>query len=297
MDRDTGRGKRPSLPFTQLTSYSEVANRRDEGPTTNVIPPNRSKKGVLGKNNDIIIKESDGESCDDPRRRLEEANQLLQGKVDELKATKRNLTKDLGSARREVTALRNELNKLRHEAQQAQGRFAALLADYQQSENRHISHRQLLEQRTQELQSARSYLNPARLHSGAELIRLAEALNTEILNVAASITDAVDIDVKTEDDKDMLLDAGSSHGYSEVKSILGERVTRLLEDLRSKCSYHTFRAILQSALQGVVVDHLVHMVNAYGVPHSSQSAHLEAVHIGIRNNGESENPCSRFQAT
>ncbi|KAL0063221.1 hypothetical protein AAF712_009919 [Marasmius tenuissimus] len=284
-----------SMEFHELVS--------DEAPDYSRSPTGgnsreRSRKGTSGRsssNTTVEGSESPSTSARDAsRRKLEEGSRQLQGKIDELRSSKRKLAKELETSHAELKALNNKLNEERLAFEQMRVHCGTQIAEYQQRENVHASDRQLLAQRTQELQSAQNYLNPARLYSGAELINLAEALNTEVFNVAASIVDMADIEI---DDKCTPLDGFDSWpGHDEIKFMLEEAILGPLEAAWSKRSYDTFRAILQSALQAIISKHLVQMVNAYAIPHSEQSNYLEGLHNGIRESAALPTIAGRWRA-
>ncbi|KAK1222717.1 hypothetical protein PQX77_014422 [Marasmius sp. AFHP31] len=244
-------------------------------------PREGSNKGAPGSNSNTTVEGTESPSARHAsRRKSEESTRQLQGKIDELRASKRKLTKELETSHAEFKALNSKLNEERLAFNHTRVRCETKIAEYQQRESVHAASRQLLDQRTQELQSAQSYLNPARLHSGAELINLAEALNTEVLNAAASIVDMADIEI--DDDSMPLEGLDSWLGHDDIKLALGEDILGLLEAARSKRSCDMFRAILQSALQAIIAGHLVQMVNAYAIPYSEQSNYLEGLYTGIR---------------
>ncbi|KAL0573589.1 hypothetical protein V5O48_008366 [Marasmius crinis-equi] len=205
----------------------------------------------------------------------------LQERVDELEKKNKRLKNKLEASEEEREGLNQKLEKERREHKQLRMRYESKAAEYQQNECMLASNRQLLEQRTQELQSAQSYLNPARVYSGAELIHLAESVNTEILNAAASIVDNVEI---SPPDTAGVIDLNIPYVSDELRSILGDDVLGALEIARSKRLEDTLRAILQSAMQAVIVFHLAHMVNAWSLGDHTQSNLLQGIYREIRKN-------------
>ncbi|KAF9262593.1 hypothetical protein L218DRAFT_393056 [Marasmius fiardii PR-910] len=167
--------------------------------------------------------------------------------VDRLKERNRHLKSQMEGSKVKIQELEDSLRKSEHE-------ISRLRMQLEDKEVQHVSERQLLEQRTRELQCVQSYLTPVRSYSGRELIDLVEDLNTEVLHAAASITDAVDLSTPRHDD---FMD---TQGYvARARTDLGNEVVNILQ--RSSRSSDAFRTILQNTLQAAILWHLEQVLN------------------------------------
>ncbi|KAF8554796.1 hypothetical protein OG21DRAFT_1484342, partial [Imleria badia] len=118
------------------------------------------------------------------------------------------LTAELDGVRRQLESRDIELKNLRNELQHAQTKHDELTT--------------LLEARTRELKGAQIYLTKADTLSGAEVISLVDALNVEILQTSAFISDSFDF-ARQPAHADEIKEASA-----RISELMGPTLTHLL---------------------------------------------------------------------
>lgn len=140
------------------------------------------------------------------------------------------LTTELGGLRRQLGGKDVELRNLRNELQHAQTKHDELTT--------------LLEARTRELKGAQVFLTKADALSGAEVISLVDALNVEILQTCAFISDSFDFTRQLADPEEI------KEASSKITDLMGSTLTHLLNTV-----LHTEDPLLvQIALQAATVE-------------------------------------------
>lgn len=151
---------------------------------------------------------------------------------DKAKALSQNqrLSADLNSVRRQLETKDVELKNVRNELNHSQTKRDELTT--------------LLDARTKELKGAQVYLTKADTLSGAEVIALVDALNVEILQTSAFISDSFDF-AREPAHADEIKEAGT-----KISELMGTTLTHLLGTI-----VHSEDPLLvQIALQGATVE-------------------------------------------
>ncbi|KAK1226879.1 hypothetical protein PQX77_010126 [Marasmius sp. AFHP31] len=137
----------------------------------------------------------------------------------------------------------------------------------------------ILDHRTKELQEAQAYLTSTRSTSGADIIRLIESLNAEILQVASSITDALPFDQYTS--------AGTTSKRvvttKYLGGIFGEETIAAATYLPGE---DDLDIIVQNVLQYLMVGHCKDLVECWHV-NPKVSKLLKEMYQRIRKNNSS----------
>ncbi|KAL0573591.1 hypothetical protein V5O48_008368 [Marasmius crinis-equi] len=167
--------------------------------------------------------------------------------------------------------------------------------EFHRSENRRLQEqndidRRLLDQRTEELNVAQSYLDAARSCSGKDLIDFVVGLNGELLQVAASIADRVGFprfDGGRNAHREAALPS-LSFVSQRVESTLGKEVISLLLRLDGH-DEETQRSVLQNVLQATILHHLCAMIESWS-SNDTSSRVLENVYTAISQNAPATTP-------
>ncbi|KAG5651987.1 hypothetical protein H0H81_006729 [Sphagnurus paluster] len=131
--------------------------------------------------------------------RLERENNMLKRELGILQKEKREFQKDIKSLGEENMKLHRDIREARQQHAQFDNYYTllqqeafAVKDELRRAEAQHELTRNLLKERTTELQSAQLFVNQADSLSGADVIAMANALNAEILQGAAFMADSLD---------------------------------------------------------------------------------------------------------
>lgn len=154
-----------------------------------------------------------------------------------LEKEKKEGEKARGAYQQEVNALKGQLDVRKAEVAEARN-------ELQRSQSKLAEVTTLLETRSRELKGAQVFLTTADAVSGAEVISLIDALNAEILQTSAFISDSFDFARKPEHADEI------KEGCARISDLMGPSMTRLLSTVQ-----HTADPLLvQIALQGAIVE-------------------------------------------
>ncbi|KAI6046242.1 hypothetical protein EDC04DRAFT_2558036 [Pisolithus marmoratus] len=170
--------------------------------------------------------------------------QALKQEQDSKASAQRSLEKERkegekarGAYQQEVGALKQQLDAKNAEATEVRG-------ELQRSQSKLAEVTTLLETRSRELKGAQVFLTTADTVSGAEVISLVDALNAEILQTCAFISDSFDFARKLEHADEI------KEGCTRISDLMGPSMTHLLSTVQ-----HTADPLLvQIALQGAAVE-------------------------------------------
>ncbi|KAL0064116.1 hypothetical protein AAF712_008976 [Marasmius tenuissimus] len=171
---------------------------------------------------------------------------------------------------------RNQLLEAEHK--QLKAHFDRQTNDVQQLKEKYGAQQVLLDHRTRELQMVQADLISTRSASGS-IVRLVELLNSEIMQVASSITDALPLDQSTP--------AGTAGKQMVTAKYLGSIFG---EETVTAATYHPgeddLDIIIQNALQCLMVSHCRELIERWHVdPAVSKS--LKEMYQRIRKNNPS----------
>lgn len=172
------------------------------------------------------------------------------------------LTSELGGVRRQLDSRDVELKNLRNELQH--------------SHTKHDELTTLLEARTRELKGAQVYLTKADTLSGAEVIALVDALNVEILQSSAFISDSFDFARQPAHAGEM------GEASTKISELMGPTLTRLLGTV-----LHSEDPLLvQIAMQGAVVEFSRWIIMTWDFDGLQAEQPLAEIYNDIRATGE-----------
>ena len=176
------------------------------------------------------------------------------------------------------------------ETQAVQQRAEQLACELQKLKQNHSSTTQLLHARTKELTLAQQFLTTADSISGADVIRLVEKLNGEILQCAADLADKlpphVQNDVATEAD----VSDQRTMAAAKIRELTGEPVVRLL---RAAPSMEDPSMAVQIAVQACLVSCCHDFVSFWHCSHNAQiESAFQELYTLLRRTGMFPNPDS-----
>ncbi|KAJ8094320.1 hypothetical protein PM082_006860 [Marasmius tenuissimus] len=181
----------------------------------------------------------------------------------------------------EAQTYQNKIQLLETEHKQLKAHFDRQAKDVQQLMEKYGAQQALLDYRTRELQLAQADLTSTRSASGI-IVRLVESLNSEILQVASSITDALPLDQSTP--------AGAADKQVVTAKYLGSIFG---EEKIAAATYHPgeddLDIIIQNALQYLMVSHCRDLIERWHVD-PVVSKFLKEMYRHIRKN--TNNPLS-----
>ncbi|KAF9222353.1 hypothetical protein BS17DRAFT_783588 [Gyrodon lividus] len=145
-------------------------------------------------------------------------------------STNQRLTAEASALKRQLDSKDIDLKNLRNEAQHSRTEHNALTT--------------LLDARTRELKGAQAFLTKADTLSGAEVIALVEAINSEIMQTSAFISDSFDF-ARQHAHADEMKEAST-----RISELMGPTMTHLL----STVQHGEDPLLVQIALQGATVE-------------------------------------------
>ncbi|KAK1224303.1 hypothetical protein PQX77_012811 [Marasmius sp. AFHP31] len=212
---------------------------------------------------------------------------------DDMKSIAEWDRREVERKRRECSSLQSQWNGLATEHENLIKRSQALESDHgrlkaqfdsqsgelHQLKDKYKAQQLILDHRTKELQEAQAYLTSTRSTSGADIIRLIESLNAEILQVASSITDTLPFEQYTSartTSKRMVM-------TEYLGGIFGEEA---IAAATCHPSEDDLDIIVQNALQYLMVGHCKDLVERWHVD-PIVSNFLKEMYRRIRKNNSS----------
>ncbi|KAK7029534.1 hypothetical protein VNI00_014411 [Paramarasmius palmivorus] len=174
--------------------------------------------------------------------RKKEECRSLQANLENLQAQYQNLDAKACAADEERKRLKVQLDRQVAESDDLRRKYEAC--------------RQMLELRTKELQGAQEYLHSTRAYSGADLIRLVEALNGEIMQAAASITDVLDIET-------IASNRGIAGSHKAIKKEISLFLAEEMMELFRSVEIEDLDVLIQSALQAALAYQCTFWINTW----------------------------------
>jgi len=170
-------------------------------------------------------------------RQEQAERKIVQQERSKLQETYQKLQKDLSSYELQLTSYQQQLLVRENEKKTARNELLALQAKFNDQST-------LLNDRTRELQGAQAFLSKADTLSGAEVIRLVEELNQEIMQTAAFISDSFDFVRKPEHVDEM------KEASARTSELIGTTMTSLLGTVQ----HGEDPLLIQVALQAATVE-------------------------------------------
>jgi hypothetical protein len=140
---------------------------------------------------------------------------------------------------------------------------------------------ELLRIRTAELKGAQAFLTKADILSGAEVIKLVEALNGEIMQTAAVMAEAFTIEEKRVDAKD-----GESDEIGKVYARAGEIVGYRMAEMLRASEHHEDPILVQMGLQTAMVGYTHWVISSWCFESPEDERMLSEVYARVRETGK-----------
>lgn len=189
------------------------------------------------------------------RSKIQDAHQRLQKEVSSYQL-------QLSSYQQQLLVRENEKKALRNEVLALQAKFNDQTT--------------LLNDRTLELQGAQAFLSKADTLSGAEVIRLVEELNQEIMQTAAFISDSFDFARKPEHADEI------KEASSRTSELIGTTMTSLL----STVQHGEDPLLIQVALQAATVEFSRWIIMTWDFDGLQAEQPLAEIYNDVRETGE-----------
>lgn len=218
------------------------------------------------------------EALEKSRQELEEKAKALRASLEELdsqrkRASEAEIARD--ALRDENAALVDSSTELASTNEQLRSTLKSIMAERQQAQ-------ELLELRTAELKGAQAYLTKADQLSNAEVVKLVEGLNTEILQTAAAIAEElsiaeknIDVNAKEQESDDM------RHAYARTEEMIGSRATELLK----ASEHHEDPILVQIAVQASFARYTHWMISSWAFESPDDEQMLSEIYERVRETG------------
>ncbi|KAJ3769181.1 hypothetical protein FB446DRAFT_791637 [Lentinula raphanica] len=178
------------------------------------------------------------------REQLERLEQRIQRRDE----TIGKLKQDLLAKEKEVVLLQQNLLACTQEKAKLQDRYHHAEAEIRRYTTQAAHDQELLESRRKELQGTRAFLSTSNVHSGEEIVSMVKALNAEIFQAAASMTDMI---VESNIDRASARIIPDHHPKREsaLAQAIGEEATKLLQ---CNLAADDYIVLVQTALQALL---------------------------------------------
>ncbi|KAF8959230.1 hypothetical protein BDZ97DRAFT_1667372 [Flammula alnicola] len=183
---------------------------------------------------------------------------------------------ELDGLRAENRVMTNRTATLDTQRRQLEGELQRAKVEYEQTA-------ELLEVRTSELKGAQAFLTKTDQLSGAEVIKLLEGLNGEIMQIAASMTEELAIEEKKIDDEGKEQESDEMReAFARTEDIIGPRMAELLKT----SEHHEDPILVQIAVQASMAAY-THWIVSSWVFESPEDEHmLSEIYARVRESEE-----------
>lgn len=196
------------------------------------------------------------------------------GEIEELRRRLAETAKDRDDMEKQNRTLVNQTRNLDAQNQKLDGELKKTKAE-QQSSN------ELLRFRTAELKGAQAFLTKADILSGAEVIKLVEALNGEIMQTAAVMAEAFTIEQKKMETKD-----GQSEEMRKACARATEIVGYRMVDLLRTSEHHEDPILIQMGLQTAMTGYTHWVITSWCFESPEDEHMLSEVYARVRETGK-----------
>lgn len=201
------------------------------------------------------------------------------GEIDGLRKRVVDLEKDREAARQQNQALVDQTKSLSSRNQRLEG-------DLHRTKTENLQVVELLGVRTAELKGAQAFLTKADQLSGADVIKLVEELNAEIMQTAASMAEELVIEQKKvdgekkegrEEDSEQMVEV-----HARTEEIIGPRMTNLLKT----SEHHEDPILIQIALQASMSAYSHWIASSWAFESPEDEHMLSEIYARVRETGE-----------
>ena len=214
--------------------------------------------------------------------------------VEQRKAAVLSHAKEVDGLRKRIVDLERERDVARQQHQtftdQAKNlgsRNQRLEGELQRLKAEHMQTTQLLDVRSAELKGAQAFLTKDDRLSGADVIKLVEELNGEIMQTAASMAEELTITEKVQGDgtEEVDREAGPEYiadAHSRTEEIIGPRMTSLLKT----SDHHEDPILVQIALQAAMAAYCHWIASSWAFESPEDEHMLSEVYARVREIGK-----------
>ncbi|KAG5651982.1 hypothetical protein H0H81_006724 [Sphagnurus paluster] len=263
----------PATIFPEIAkSKSQQAMRSSKTFTHNVAPAEYREDQSLGR--------------DDSQLRIE--IEKLEKQNETLKMVNRDMEEELARLQKESKNFHNEVSRLYAEAEKLRQLHVAYSQDALARMENYCTHlrqemacfreenqrtRKLLENRTTELQSVHLFMDQADSLSGADIIRMVDALNAEIQQYAALMADSLDhLQANLEESL-------TTETLKIAQFWVGEDIAQVL--LEQRDHKHFDSSLVQLALQVCLVRSCEVIINTWVLNDANSDAAVKEIYTQI----------------
>lgn len=180
----------------------------------------------------------------------------------------------------QLEGTRNENRALVIQAKEKEEEVQLLRGEKEQVKSLYSETLRLLESRTSELRSAKVHFTEDDQLSGAEVIRMLEALNAEILQTAAFVAESFEFEEKAlEEDEES---EETREACARATEILGSRMVRLLKSSQ----HHEDPILIQIAFQAGMSAYSHWMISSWYFENPENEQLLTEIYERVRDSGK-----------
>lgn len=190
------------------------------------------------------------------------------------------LKKRLAETARDLDSMETQNQTLADQTKHLGAQNRKLEAELQKTKAEHRDSTDLLRIRTAELKGAQAFLTKADVLSGAEVIKLVEELNGEIMQTAAVMAEAFTIEQKIE------VKDGDSEEMSKVHARASEIVGYRMAELLRTSEHHEDPILIQMGLQGAMAGYTHWVISSWCFETPEDERMLSEVYARVRESGE-----------
>jgi small-conductance mechanosensitive channel len=197
--------------------------------------------------------------------------------MEEIERLKKRLAqseRDLDGMEKQNRTLADQTRNLSAQNQKLEGELKKTKAEQRDSI-------ELLRIRTAELKGAQAFLTKADILSGAEVIKLVDALNGEIMQTSAVMAEAFTIEEKKLEGKD-----GESEEMSKVYVRAGEIVGYRMAELLRTSEHHEDPILVQMGLQTAMAGYTHWVISSWCFESPEDERMLSEVYARVRETGQ-----------
>ena len=191
----------------------------------------------------------------------------------------RTLNEQLGRAQGQTNGLREQLERRDTEMQIVTNELTQIKAQ-------HLQTVALLDTRTSELKSAEAFLSKADTMSGADVVRMVEGLNAEILQTAAYVADHFEFSQRGDFTEEILA------ASVRLEELLGRKVVHLLDTI----NHGNDPMLIQLACQASMAAYCLWMILSWDTEDANYDQFLKHIYTTVQQAGKSSS-CSCYSAT
>ena len=228
------------------------------------------------------------------RRHLEELGFLRNSLNDsqaEMGAMKKSLTvcmeeierlkKRLAETERDRDSMEKQNRTLADRTRNLGAQNQKLEGELKNTKAEHRDSIELLRIRTAELKGAQAFLTKADILSGAEVIKLVEALNGEIMQTAAVMAEAFVIEEKRVEATN-----GEAEEISKIYARAGEIVGYRMAEMLRTSEHHEDPILVQMGLQSAMVGYTHWVISSWCFESPEDERMLSEVYARVRETGK-----------